>query len=310
MSGVLDRRLVFVTGKGGTGKTIVSAALGLVAARRGQRTMVCEVAEQSRIPNLFGREGAGFSEVELAESLYAISVDPEHAREEWLKFQLRSGTLAGMLNGNRLFSYLAAAAPGLAELVTVGKLWELAQLERKTAKASPYDVVIVDAPATGHGVAMLRAPKTFRDTARVGPIATQANQIHHFLANPSQTAVVAVALAEDMPVNETLDLAARLDEEMGQELQAIVVNAVYPERFNGADAEAIASADGRPSPGARDALAAALSEHRRARSQRSQLRRLRREAEAPVSTLPFLFEPEIGGAEVEALSRELERRLA
>jgi len=309
VSGVLDKRLVFVTGKGGTGKTIVSAALGLVAARQGKRTMVCEVAEQNRIPALFGREGAGFSEVELAENLYAISVDPEHAREEWLKFQLHSGALAGVLNGSRIFSYLAAAAPGLAELVTVGKLWELAQLERKTAKASPYDIVIVDAPATGHGVAMLRAPKTFRDVARVGPVASQANKIHKFLANPRQTAVVAVALAEDMPVNETLDLADRLDEEMGQHLQAIVVNAVYPERFSGPDAEAIASADGRPSQAARDALEAALSEHRRAKAQRSQLRRLRNEAQAPVSTLPFLFEPEIGGNEVEALSRELERRL-
>jgi len=309
VSSVLDKRLVFVTGKGGTGKTIVSAALGLVAARQGKRTMVCEVAEQNRIPALFGREGAGFSEVELAENLYAISVDPEHAREEWLKFQLHSGALAGVLNGSRIFSYLAAAAPGLAELVTVGKLWELAQLERKTAKASPYDIVIVDAPATGHGVAMLRAPKTFRDVARVGPVASQADKIHKFLANPRQTAVVAVALAEDMPVNETLDLADRLGDEMGQHLQAIVVNAVYPERFSGADAEAIASADGRPSQAVSDALGAALSEHRRAKAQRSQLRRLRSEAEAPVSTLPFLFEPEIGGDEVEALSRELERRL-
>ena len=310
MSGILDKRLVFVTGKGGTGKTIVSAALGLVAARQGKRTMVCEVAEQNRIPALFGREGAGFTEVELAESLYAISVDPEHAREEWLKFQLRSGALAGVLNGNRIFSYMAAAAPGLAELVTIGKVWELAQLERKTAKASPYDVVIVDAPATGHGVAMLGAPKTFRDAARVGPVANQAAKIHTFLASPRQTAVVAVALAEDMPVNETLDLAGRLHDEMGQHLQAIVVNAVYPERFSGADAEAIASADGRPSQAARDGLDAALSEHRRAKAQRSQLRRLRSEAEAPVSTLPFLFEPEIGRDEVEALSRELERRLA
>ncbi len=310
MSGVLDRRLVFVTGKGGTGKTIVSAALGLVAARQGKRTMLCEVAEQNRIPALFGREGAGFSEVEIADDLYAISVDPEHAREEWLGFQLHSGALAGVLNSSRVFSYLAAAAPGLAELVTVGKVWELAQLERKTAKASPYDVVIVDAPATGHGMAMLRAPKTFRDAARVGPVASQAGRIHTFLANPRETAVVAVALAEDMPVNETLDLAVRLDQEMDQHLQAIVVNAVYPERFSGADAEAIASADGRPSPAARDALHAALSEHRRARAQRSQLRRLRSEAEAPVSTLPFLFEPEVGGKEVETLSRELERRLA
>ena len=306
---VLDKRLVFVTGKGGTGKTTVSAALGLIAARQGKRTMVCEVAEQSRVPNLFGRDGDGFSEVELAENMWAISVDPEHAREEWLKFQLRSGALAGVLNSSRIFSYLAAAAPGLSELVTVGKVWELAQLQRKTSKASPYDVVIVDAPATGHGVAMLRAPKTFREAARVGPVANQAGRIHEFLADPSQTAVVAVALAEDMPVNETLDLDGRLKEEMGQHIQSIVVNAVYPERFNGAEAEAIAAADGKPSKAARSALAAALSEHERARAQRSQLRRLKREADAPVTTLPFLFEPEIGAEQVETLSRELERRL-
>lgn len=306
---MLDKRLVFVTGKGGTGKTTVSAALGLAAARQGKRTMVCEVADQSRIPAIFGREGAGFDEVELSEDLWAISVDPEHAREEWLKFQLRSGAAAGLLNSSRIFSYLAAAAPGLSELVTVGKVWELAQLERKTAKASPYDVVIVDAPATGHGIAMLRAPKTFRDATRVGPIASQANRIHTFLADAKQTAVVAVALAEDMPVNETLDLADRLDEDMGQQLEAIVVNAVYPERFTGAEAEAIASADGKPSAAARSALEAALSEHERARAQRSQLRRLKREADAPVTTLPFLFEPEIGEEQVEALSRELERRL-
>lgn len=306
---MLDKRLIFVTGKGGTGKTTVSAALGLIAARQGKRTMVCEVAEQSRVPNLFGLEGEGFAEVELAENLWALSVDPEHAREEWLRFQLRSGAAAGLLNSSRIFSYLAAAAPGLSELVTVGKVWELAQLQRKKAKASPYDIVIVDAPATGHGIAMLRAPKTFRDATRVGPVASQANQIHTFLADPKQTAVVAVALAEDMPVNETLDLGDRLGEEMGQHLQAIVVNAIYPERFSGAEAEAIAAADGKPSKAARAALDAALSEHNRARAQRSQLRRLRREADAPVSTLPFLFEPEIGQEQIETLSRELERRL-
>ena len=309
MSAILDRRLVFVTGKGGTGKTTISAALALIAARQGRRTMVCEVAEQSRIPPLFGQEGAGFEEVELSENLWAISVDPEHAREEWLRFQLRSGVAAGMLSSSRIFNYLAAAAPGLSELVTVGKVWELAQLERKKSKASPYDLVIVDAPATGHGLAMLRAPKTFRDATRVGPVATQANQIHNFLSDAKQTAVVAVALAEDMPVNETLDLGGRLEEEMGQELQAIVVNALYPERFSGAEAEAIASANGKPSPAARDALEAALSEHERARAQRSHLRRLRREADAPVATLPFLFEPSIGAEQVESLSRELERRL-
>ena len=217
----LDKRLIFVTGKGGTGKTIVSAALGLIAARQGKRTMVCEVAEQSRVPNLFGRDGAGFEEVELAENLWAISVDPEHAREEWLRFQLRSGALAGVLNSSRIFSYLAAAAPGLSELVTVGKVWELAQLERKTVQG--LALRRGDRRRAGHrprrGDAA-RAQDLPRRRARRARSPARPASIHNFLADPEQTAVVAVALAEDMPVNETLDLGDRLKEEMGQHLQA------------------------------------------------------------------------------------------
>jgi anion-transporting ArsA/GET3 family ATPase len=309
MSSLLDKRLVFVTGKGGVGKTTVSAALALLGARAGKRTMVCEVAEQHRVPELFGREGEGFKEVELAPRLFAISIDPEHAREEWLRYQLRSGALAGLLGSSRIFTYLAAAAPGLAELVTVGKVWELAQLERKTAHASPYDLVVVDAPATGHGVAMLRSPQTFRDIARVGPISNQASRIHAFLTDPGLTGVLAVALAEEMPVNETLELAERLDKEVGMGLDAVVVNGLYPERFTGAEAERIAAVDGRVAPDAAGALRAALSEHRRARAQRGHLRRLKRDSPAPVSTLPFLFEPRLGIEQVEHLADELERRL-
>ncbi len=301
MPELLDKRLVLVTGKGGVGRTTVAAALGLKAAGEGRRAIVCEVAEQERLPTLFGGPQAGHHERELAPGLFCISIDPERAKEEWLRYQLGSAALAGLLGHSRIFQYLTAAAPGLTELVTVGKVWELAQLQRKTAKASPYDLVIVDSPATGHGVAMLRAPRTFSEVSRVGPIHRQAATIHRFLTDPAATGVLTVALPEEMPVTETLELGERLHEEMGMGIDRIVVNQVLPERFTGAEAGRLESVDGRGSPATR----AALSEYRRARLQRSQLRRLRRAAAAPVTTLPFLFAKDLGHQQLETLAARL-----
>ncbi|MEK6229163.1 MAG: ArsA-related P-loop ATPase [Actinomycetota bacterium] len=309
MATVLDRRLVYVTGKGGVGKTTVAAALGLAAARAGKRTLVCEVAEQERITTAFGHEPAGFSEVEVAPDLSAFSINPEDAKEEWLRHQLRSGRLASLLSSSRIFQYVTAAAPGLAEVVSMGKIWELAQLERRSKTGRPYDLVIVDAPATGNGLALLRAPRTFADIAKVGPIRNHAETIHRFTVDGRQSAVLAVALAEEMPVNETIDLEGRLREQMGLELAHVLVNGVLPERFTGAEAEAIAAADGEAGPAAREALEAALTAHERAKAQRSQVGRLRRGTEAPVATLPFLLTPELDMAGLEELSRELERKL-
>jgi anion-transporting ArsA/GET3 family ATPase len=309
MPSVLDKRLVLVTGKGGVGKTTVAAALGVLAAGRGKRTMLCEVAEQERMPRLFGAESVGHRELQLAPRLFGMSISPERAKEEWLHFQLRSSALAGMLGHSRLFQYLTAAAPGLTELVTIGKVWELAQLDRVTTGAAPYDLVVVDAPATGQGLAMLRAPQTFAGVARVGPVRRQALQIHAFVSNPEVTGVVAVATPEEIPVNETLELGERMREEIGLDLDAVLVNGVYPERFSAAEARLLRSVDGDPSPSARAALRAALSEHTRAGTQRSQLRRLRRRSPAPVATLPYLFAPAVGRPELEELARELDRRL-
>jgi anion-transporting ArsA/GET3 family ATPase len=309
MDEVLGKRLVVVTGKGGVGKTTVAAALGLAAARAGKRTMVCEVSEQERITQAFEKPPAGFNETKVAENLHTFSINPDDAKEEWLKHQLRSGALAGLLSGSRIFQYLTAAAPGLAEIVTIGKVWELAQLERRTPRSAPYDLVILDAPATGHGLALMRAPRTYADVAKVGPIHNHARTIERFLTDPKQTAILAVALAEEMPVNETIDLEAKVRDEMGMDLAGIFVNAVLPERFSGAEAEAMASVDGAGSAQAREALEAALAAHARAKAQRSQVGRLKRGAEAPVATLPFLLTPELGADDLEDLSRELERKL-
>jgi anion-transporting ArsA/GET3 family ATPase len=304
---LLDRRLVLVTGKGGVGKTTVAAALGLLSARRGRRTVVCEVAQQERLAGLFGARDVGHGELELAPGLFAVSVQPERAMHEWLRHQLHSGALAGLLGHSRLFGYLTAAAPGVTELVTVGKVWDLAQEQRRTG-GSPFDTVIVDAPATGHALALLRAPRTYANIARVGPIGRQAGQIDEFLRS-DQTGVLCVALPEEMPVTETVELEGRLAEDLGMQVGQIVANGVLPQRFTADDERRLRGLGERGSKAAQAAVAAALVEHGRVRAQEEQLERLRAGVRAPVTTLPYLFEPEPRRRELELLSDQLEETL-
>lgn len=307
MASILDKRLVFVTGKGGVGKTTVAAALGMVGARAGKRTIVCEVAQQERMSGVFRREGVGYSETQLETDLYAMSIDPQESMDEYLRSQIKPSALYAVLFDNRFFQYFAAATPGMRELVTIGKIWELAQFERRNPSASPYDLVIVDAPSTGHGLAFLQTPRTFRDTARVGPISRQAGKIDAFICDPQSTGVVAVALPEEMPVNETVDFERELRDEMDMELDAVVVNALLPERFDPDEAERIEqAAASNGSPGVEAALRAALFEHRRARTQRAELERLSAALRRKPITLPFLFEPELDLRSFESLSSDLE----
>src|SRR3954469_24378092 len=163
---LLERTLLYVTGKGGVGKTTVAAALGIAAARTGRRTIVCEVAEQDRMSRAFARHGVRpEQEVQLSEGLWAITIDPQAALEEWLGKQLGGGTAGRILGHSHAFHYFVAAAPGAKELITIAKVWELAQTQRWNRGNRAYDLVVVDAPASGHGIAMLTTPRTFAEIA-------------------------------------------------------------------------------------------------------------------------------------------------
>jgi Mrp family chromosome partitioning ATPase len=203
---LLHRPLVFVTGKGGVGKTTVAAALGLAAAAEGRRTIVCEVGAQKRLPAMFRRPpGDDGEELRLGEALWTVSIDPNRALREWLARQLGSRYLVELLTRSNAFQYFVAAAPGARELVTVTKLWELAQADRWRKGARAYDVVVVDLPSSGHGVGLLRTARTFRDVTRVGPVASQAGAVAQAIEDPTRSAVVAVALPGELPVSETLE---------------------------------------------------------------------------------------------------------
>jgi len=259
----------------------------MVAAARGRRTIVAEVAARDDVSRVLHPEGgrAGtFRERELAPGLHHISIDPRDAMREYLRDQLPSRSLAGVLGGSSTFGLLVAATPGLRELLTIGKVWELAQPGRRTPGALPYDLVVLDAPATGHGVAILQAPATFAGAARVGPIARQGRTIAAMLHDPARTGVVAVTTPEEMPVSETLALRAALRADVHLDVDLAVANRVLPDRFDGRERAALGGAP------AAVATRGALLADARARAQRSQVARLRRALPGvPVRTLPFAF---------------------
>ncbi len=302
MDRLFDHSLIVVTGKGGVGKSTVAAALGLAASSRGLRTIVVEVAAREDVSRALASNMAGvYAEQALSDRLHHISIDPQRAMEEYLRRQLPLRALAPLLSRSRIFTTLTAAAPGMRELLTMGKVWELAQRERRTRDAEPYDLVVLDAPSTGHGLAMLQAPRTFATVARVGPVARQGRAVASFLGDPRRTAVLAVSTAEEMPVTETLQLRPPLREHLGLDLSLVVVNAVVPHRFSAGDELTLAAA---PRSAARHAAGFAATWARR---QHAQVARLRQGLQGvALVTLPFVFRSALDRAALELLARELE----
>lgn len=325
MSGLSEKRLLFLTGKGGVGKSTVAIALGIAAARRGLRTVVAELTGQDRAAVAFGHAdgSSGARELRLARNLHTISIEPQHALEEYL--QQKAGPLGDVLAHSRTFHGFVSATPGMRELLALGKAWELSQAPRRTKGAEPYDLVIVDAPATGHGLATLRTPRTFAEIAKVGPIASQGRTLDASFTDPRFAAVIAVALAEEMPVNETLALQRSLRDELGIELSHTIVNALVPDRLGPRQAAGVARAIGAErgspatarahdsssplSPLVRAALESARSEHVRARSQRAQVQRLADGLGSDPFELPYLFTPSVDRAGLELLADRLEELL-
>ena len=292
---LLERSLVYVTGKGGAGKTTVAAALGLAAAARGRSAVVCDLAGSDQLARAYGRDGR--AETRLAHRVAALSIDPQTALEEWLRRQPGGAAAVAVLTRSRAFAHFVAAAPGAKELVMIGKVVDL-------AAARAPGLVVADAPSTGHALGMLAAPRTLGEVAPLGSVGAQARELRDFLGDATETGYVGVCLPEEMAVSEVLELERALPGTVGRALDLIVVNALYPDRFSDDEAAQLRRVAER-SP----AVRVALAHHRRARAQAAHVRRLREQATAPVVTLPYLFVPRIGPREYEALARELSRSL-
>jgi len=242
-------RLVIVTGKGGTGKTTVSATLALAAARAGLRVLVVEMGPDEQIPRLLNPRAprAGYAGCAILPGLRAMRIDPFEALAEYLGRQLGVRAIGGAVVRNRAFRQLMTAAPGWRELITLGKIWHLAQLKSEDPSGRRFDLIVVDAPATGHGVAFLDVPRVAVSAVRAGPLRTHARRVEQLLEDPDQTLVLPVALAEELPAREIAELTQRVGNEMGISIDRVIVNAVVGPPFPDAIADldqALARLDG------------------------------------------------------------------
>ena len=224
MISLLDRKLLFVTGKGGVGKTTIAASLGLLAAEQGKRTLVCEVDAKGNLADFYEAGETTFTARELQPDLWAMSMNTEESLKEYLSLQLRLPLLAKIGPLARTFDFIANAAPGVKEILTVGKLaWEVRERH--------YDLVVVDSVASGHIIGQLTAPQGINELVQVGMVRNQTQWMLDILNDPAQTGVVITSAPEEMPVAETIELAERLHGETKVDLAAVVVNRVLPELF-------------------------------------------------------------------------------
>jgi anion-transporting ArsA/GET3 family ATPase len=246
---LLERRLLFVTGKGGVGKTSVAAALGLLAAARGQRTLLVEIDAKGSVSDVLETRATTFEPREVVDRLWAMSMDTEESLKEYLKLQLRIPLLARIGPLAKSLDFVATAAPGVKEILTVGKIaWEVRERH--------YDLVVVDASATGHVVGQLAAPEAINELVHVGRVREQTRWMLDILSDPLTTGTVVVATPEEMPVTETLELVDRLEAETRVPLAAVVVNKVLPELFGRGEQEVF---DGLRSPARRAQLASIVA---------------------------------------------------
>jgi anion-transporting ArsA/GET3 family ATPase len=313
LAALLSRRLLLVTGKGGTGKTSAAAALGVLAARQGRRTLVVELGESGALRELLAGDAPppkrrGEPE-RISEQLFVLALVPELALEEYLGLQLHLRAMARAIVGNAAFHRFLDAAPGWRELITLGKLWHLASLEDRGGPRWP--LIVVDAPATGHGLSLLSVPSVVMDTVRLGPLRRNTDRVQELLTDAARTWVVPVTLPEELPTNETLELRARVTA-LGLGLGPVIANGVEPPLGLAEPERALAALArlGRgdpPSALAAPEIAAAAARHRLARAemQREYLELLARETGAAPLELAWLAGGVDGPDGVGALADEL-----
>lgn len=298
-------RLVIVAGKGGVGKTTVTAALAVAAAGIGLRVLLIEVEGRGDLPAMFDVEPFGYDEVMLVSGrgpggmgeVRGRTITPDDALVEYLEDH-GMRRLSHRLVSTGAVDVVATAAPGIEDILVLGKV---KQLERD----GEVDLLLLDAPAAGHAITFLQSARGLVDAVGVGPIHTQARDVLALLTDPARCSVLLVTLPEETPVNELVETAYSLEDRVGVTLGPVVVNGLYPP-VAGLDAdpvEAAARAGTSLRPGEAEWLAAAAG-FRRARMalQAEQVERLSERLPLPQIHLPFRFTADLGLPDIEHLA--------
>ena len=324
---LFEPRVLIVSGKGGVGKTTVAAALAVVAARQGRTVCIAEVDRKGTLPRLFSSEQLTYRPQEMSPGVWGMNIVPEAALAEYLEVQYRMRRISRIFSSSHFVDYITTAAPGLKDILVLGKIWYLEQ-NRQSALGQPrFDTIIVDAPAAGHMLTFLSAPVGLSDAIRVGPVRRQSEWLLDMVRDPARTRVHLVTLAEEMPVSETLETAEALRTRVGIAAGVVFANAIYEPLLSAPERkqliELVATGDLGPlvnegkgvgldlDASDLDALVgyARFLEARRT-IQGTHLRSLKKGLEEPVAQLPFLFSAGLALPDIETIADAVEDRVA
>ncbi|MCA9562569.1 MAG: AAA family ATPase [Myxococcales bacterium] len=293
---LFDKRFVVNTGKGGVGKSTLTAAIALAAAKRGQRVLVLELNTKERISRYFGKPEVGEEITRIHDNIWAVNVKPESAMKEYVLMTLRFETIYKAVFENRFVSQFLRVIPGLNDLVLIGKAWFHEQEQNKDGTPT-WDMVVVDAPATGHGLFLLQIPKVIVDAVPTGPMANECRKILDLLTDPKRTALNLITLTEEMPVNETIELKAKLDKSLQVPMGYLIANGIFPSVFTPYEAKHLETlrntANTPANPRLKALLEAGLFRFERCELQSRYLDQLKRSVSLPIIEVPQYFEPDI-----------------
>jgi anion-transporting ArsA/GET3 family ATPase len=313
---LFSRRLVILSGKGGVGKSVVGTALALAARDRGKRVLLVEVDAPFPATRYLGVpavQGPAAQPLEVLPGLSMVNLKPREVMDEYVQGTVHFDYLARKVLESPIYHRFFAAAPGLPELMVLGKIMVLEESKSGFSRRPAWDLVIVDAPATGHGLSFLKVPLAASQAVPVGPVGHNARRVLEMLRDPARTALCVVAVPEEMAVVEALEFHQMAAKEVDVETRLVILNACHERRLTAAqEAEVLALAreepEGRLAPGVglQAALLAALRHIRRRKLTEFYRKRLRRSLDVPLVSLPFLFEESLGRESLELLARRLE----
>ncbi len=298
------KRFLFITGKGGTGKTTVTAALAMQLASEGKRVLCAMCQAKERLSTLLGGPPVGEQIVQLRPNIWAVNMNPQAALSEYGLMVLRVRAFHHAVFENHFVRAFFAATPGLNEWAMLGKAW-YHTTEKRPDGSHRFDTVSLDAPAPGHGLDMLRGPKVIVDVAPPGLLRREATRAWKLFSDPRQAGVIVVTLPEEMPVTETLELLAAVQGELKLPVAQVVVNGVLPELFSPQERDELLGPrvlEGAPGD---EALAAGARRARREKIQQESLVRLRDSVAVPLTMLPHLFEDVASPKSVGVLAQRL-----
>ena len=286
-------QLIIISGKGGVGKTSIAASLGYTLSLKGKKVLFVEVNSENQLPRLLGNKGSGYQEAEVAPGLFAISITGEEAAREYLRIRLVVKLASRLLFGNPffnyIFQYLIESIPGLTDLFTLGKVWDIQKFGHRREKRWWYDFIILDAPPSGRGLPFLKIPEVVISTLRRGPVVEEARKIQGFLSDRERVQLYIVTIPEEMAVTEAIQSFRQAEGELQIRLGPVIVNGVSPQLFKPEEKEWIKS-QSSPSEPLSILVNLARVRNRREDNQRSEIKHLQDELpRVSLIEVPLLF---------------------